>query len=253
MLGNTSENYDGQFFITSIKYENQKRNEVREWIPRTVFNDTHQGYAVCIGNGESRKSFRTELLTGHRGGLLGSMAAQTYGCNGIHRSFRPDFLIATGKDICEEVATSTEYYEKPFAEESIVYSSAERCLEHPGKFHLVPHNVRMNAGALAVYMAAFDNHKNIYMIGYDGHVTNDNYNNNLYAGSPGYMPSDHNTSSEKWERNMCQIFGAYPEISFTFVDENVNRYPDDYNWYKNVRYIDYSTFISEMDIGSFKR
>lgn len=251
MLGSTSENYEGQFFITSIKYEKGKRQETREWIPRTVFNDTHMGYAICIGNGESRKKFNIDLLKNHRGGLLGSMACQTYGCNALYRNFRPDFLIANGKEICEEVATSKEYYDKPYATEGIVYSSAERCLEHPGKFHLVPHNVRMNAGALAVYLAAFDNHKNIYMIGYEGQKGGEGYNANMYAGTPGYMPHEHQISSEKWERNMCQIFSAYPNISFTIVDNHLTGYPGDYNWYKNVRKITYPNFISELDLGSF--
>ena len=159
--------------------------------------------------------------------------------------------IGLGKDICDELANNTEYYNKPYAEDGIVYSSAERCLENPGKFHLIPHNVRMNAGALAVYLAAFDNHKNIYMIGYEGQHGGPGYNSNIYAGTPGYAPKDHTGNSEKWERNMCKIFSAYPDISFTIVDNNINGYPDDYKWYKNVRKIDYRDFVSELDLGSF--
>jgi len=110
----------------------------------------------------------------------------------------------------------------------------------------------MNAGAMAVYMACFDKHQSVYMIGYEGQKGGEGYNSNMYAGSPGYMPHNHTVSSEKWEANMCQIFGAYPDISFTIVDNNVNGYPDNYKWYKNVRYLTYREFIQELDIGSFK-
>ena len=89
------------------------------------------------------------------------------------------------------------------------------------------------------------------MIGYEGQKGGDGYNANMYAGTPGYMPHEHQISSEKWERNMCQIFSAYPNISFTIVDNHLTGYPGDYNWYKNVRKITYPNFISELDLGSF--
>ena len=89
------------------------------------------------------------------------------------------------------------------------------------------------------------------MIGYEGQHGGEGYNNNLYAGTPGYAPKTHTGNSEKWERNMCKVFSAYPEISFTIVDNNINGYPGDYNWYKNVRKITYADFISELDLGSF--
>lgn len=34
MLGKNSDEYDGEFFITSVKYENNERKETREWIPQ---------------------------------------------------------------------------------------------------------------------------------------------------------------------------------------------------------------------------
>lgn len=252
MLGKNSDQYDGEFFITSIKYEDNQRKETREWIPRTVYNDTHMGYAIVIGNGETRENFNINLLSGHRGGVLGSMAAQTYGCNALSREFQCDFLVATGKDLVDEIANSTEYSDKPYTDERIVYTTAPNCLAHPGKFHLVPYNVQMNAGAMAVYLAAFDKHKNIYMLGFEGQHGGEGYNSNIYAGTPGYMPQNHTVSSVKWEANMCQIFGAYPNTSFTMVDNNTNGYPDSYKWYKNVRYLTYREFIQELDIGSFK-
>jgi hypothetical protein len=252
MIGSNSDQYDGEFFITSVRYENNQRKETREWIPRTVFNDTHMGYAVVIGNGESREKFNLKLLENHRGGVLGAMACQTYGCNALSREFQCDFLVATGRELTEEIATSEEYSEKPYAEERIVYAGAEHCLKHPGKFHLIPYNVRMNAGATALYMACFDKHKNIYLIGFDGQNGGEGYNNNIYAGTFGYMPKEYTVPSDKWEASMCKVFAAYPDISFTLVDNNSGRYPDDYKWYKNVKYIDYRTFASEIDLGSFK-
>ena len=126
MLGKTTDQYDGEYFITGIEVKDGRKTETREFIPRTVFNDTHLGYAVCIGNGESRKKFRIELLKGHQGGLLGSKALQIYGCNALSREFKSDFLVV-GNQLAEEMAESTEYYEIPYADENIVYATSNIC------------------------------------------------------------------------------------------------------------------------------
>ena len=55
MLGNTSNNYEGQFFITSVKYEGGKRQETREWIPRTVYNDTHMAMLYVLAMAKVEK------------------------------------------------------------------------------------------------------------------------------------------------------------------------------------------------------
>ena len=70
------------------------------------------GYAVCIGNGESRKKFRIELLKGLRRSIVRTKALQTYGCNALSRESHPDFLVV-GNPLAEEIAESTEYYEIP--------------------------------------------------------------------------------------------------------------------------------------------
>ena len=248
MLGKTNDQYDGEYFITGIEVKDGRKTETREFIPRTVFNDTHLGHAVCIGNGESRKKFRIELLKGHQGGLLGSKALQTYGCNALSREFKPDFLVV-GNQLAEEIAESTEYYEIPYADENIVYCTSSICLKYPGKFNLVPGYIKMDAGSTAVYLACFDKHHTVYMLGYDGQTPG--YNNNVYAGSPGYMPHEHDVPDVKWKRNLCRIFGAYPNTQFIWVNDNTHMFPDDYKWYKNVKVINYREFISDADVGSF--
>lgn len=248
MLGRTCDQYDGEYYTTGLEIKDGKREETKEFIPRTVFNDTHLGYAVCIANGESRLKFNIDFLKSHQGGLLGSKSLQTYGCNALSRNFKPDFLVV-GNQLADEIADSTEYYDIPYADENIVYATSSICMKYPSKFNLVPGNVKMDAGSTAVYLACFDKHHTVYMLGYDGQTAD--YNNNVYAGTPGYMPHEYNVPSDKWRRNLCKIFGAYPDTQFIWVCDSTHLFPDDFNWYKNVKAINYRQFISEADIGSF--
>ena len=101
------------------------------------------------------------LLKKHQGGLLGSKSLQSYGCNALSRDFQPDFLVV-GNQLAEEISDSTELYDVPYADENIVYATSSVCMKYPGKFNLVPGNVRMDAGSTAVYLACFDKHHTIY-------------------------------------------------------------------------------------------
>lgn len=239
----TSVEYEGEFIIHETRIENGKRIEDREWITRTLINDDHRGYAVVIGNGITREKFDLNLLKKHKGGLFASMRCQTYGCNALYRDFSPSFLIAHNPAIVQEVI------ESGYADENIVYSSAQQLVKYPGKLHLIPQNVNMNAGALATYMACFDQHKHVYLIGFDNQ-RDENINNNIYAGTENY--SDYYTKSidGKWIKNMERIFGAYPDVDFVWVNNNPDyNFPDQWRWNKNVRKITYARFISELDIG----
>ena len=47
------------------------------------------------------------------------------------------------------------------------------------------------------------------------------------------MPHEHDVIDVKWKRNLCRIFGAYPNTQFIWVNDTP-MFPDDYKWYKNV-------------------
>ena len=79
-------------------------------------------------------------------------------------------------------------------ENNIVYTTTRQCLTHPGEFYLIPHNPNMCIEALVVYLAAFDGHKEIFMLGYNHD-----------------MPASTNT----WAEHVNGIIAAYPSSTFT--------------------------------------
>ena len=62
-----SNDYEGEFVIHNIEIKDGKRVEDREWVPRTIMNDDHRGYAVIVGNGTSRvrDQFRLHMIENH--------------------------------------------------------------------------------------------------------------------------------------------------------------------------------------------
>jgi hypothetical protein len=241
-----SDDYEGEFVIHNVDLTDGVRTEDREWIPRTIMNDDHRGYAVVVGNGNSRvrKQFSLEYIENHSGGLLANKRCQTYGCNAIYRDMKPDFTITMLDDMTKEIADSG------FSENNIVYTTARNVVKYPGKFHLIPQNISYyNSGTIATYLACFDKHKEVYLIGFDNQRDTE-LTNNVYADTENYPSSTEPSSDSKWIAHMKVIFDSYKDVNFHWVNDNPSyTFPDEWKWCKNVKYLDYRTFISDMDIG----
>jgi hypothetical protein len=232
--------YSGEFLIYNVSLENGEYAEEREWVPNTIENNSHYGTAVIIGNGESRKSFNLIKIEKHRTGIGGVNRIQSYGCNALYRDFEPDFLIATNPEMVDEII------EKSTSEKTTILSNGVNLLTHPGKVHLIPYNVSFNAGAIAAYMACFDGHKRVYLMGFDNQPK-ENVNNNLYAGTECYGHKDIKVSSEKWENAMWQVFRAFPDVTFSRIE---SRYDTPKTWKSclNYRQITFREFALEVDL-----
>lgn len=239
----TSDEYEGEFIIHNTSIKDGKRVEDREWIPRTVLNDKHHGIAVIIGNGTSRDKIDLHLLKTHVSGMRGESNAQLYGCNAIYRDTNPDFLVVTHPEMVEEVV------ESGYADKNVVYSSALQAVKFPGKFHLIPQNIAMNTGSIATYIACFDQHQRIYLIGFDGQ-RDPGVNNNIYAGTKNYDQINERVNETKWLRSMEKLFSAYIDVEFIWVHPNPDyNFPESWNWHKNVQKMTTKKFIGELGIG----
>lgn len=241
-----SNDYEGEFVIHNIEIKDGKRVEDREWVPRTIMNDDHRGYAVIVGNGTSRvrDQFRLHMIENHSGGLLASKRIQTYGCNALYRDMKASFLVAIQDAMVEEIS-KTDY-----PDNNIVYTTARNVVKYPGRFYLIPQNLSFyNSGTVATYLACFDRHKEIYLIGFDNQLDPE-ITNNVYADTSNYPASTDPSYDGKWIAHMKTIFDAYQETNFHWVHPNPSyAFPDEWNWCKNVSKLDYYKFISDMDLG----
>ena len=235
--------YAGENVITQLTYKNNEWEPTTEHVPNSVFNTFTTGQAIVIGNGESRLQFDLSHIAAHKGGILAANKLQSYGCNALYRDFIPDFLVTVGDEIVEEIA------ESGFTNDHIVYALGENVIKYPGKFYLVPQNVSYDAGSLAIYLACFDGHKKVFLMGFDGYH-GVGPTNNVYKDTNGYPASSVQQDETFLNLALKSVMTTYPEVEFISVMPTTKWYAADvFNSLTNFRQIDFRDFVLEADIG----
>jgi hypothetical protein len=212
--------YAGEVVILETRWGAGKQEEVREWIPNPIENHHLSGRAACIGSDLDRWQFDYTRLQRHRGGLLGSKKLQTYGTGPIAQQMRLDFAVETNTDGLNKIL------ETAYQRDNIVYTTARNCIANPGEFYLIPYKPRLIDMIVAVYLAAFDGHQEVFLLGYTDE-------------SPG--------ESLNWESQLAEVFVAYPGVKFYLVGEST-RMPDQWVECFNTQVITYPEFISYCDV-----
>lgn len=239
-------NYVGEELIRDITYIGGYWQKTSEFVPTAIENKHISGKAVVLGNGPSRLDLHPDLfrlLRDHKGGLLARGKVQTYGCNAILRDFEPDFTVANDAIASELVNTGK-------CEDNIVYGSSDMILKYPGKFYVIPQNPNWDAGAMATYIACFDGHKQIYLMGFDLHSGETNYQQNVYSGTNGYPAAASLTTEAYFEQTMLKVIQMYSDVDFVRVMPTKNYYmPESWKYQLNLRQITFREFVTEVDLG----
>jgi hypothetical protein len=212
--------YPGEFVILETKWAGGKKIETREWIPNPIENQHISGRAACIGSNVDRRWFDYTRLSRHRGGLLSSKKLQTYGVGDIALEMRLDFAVETNNEKLDIIQQSN------IQNDSVIYTTSKNCIKYPGEFFIVPYRPLIVDLATIVYLAAFDSHKEIFLIGYHQETV-----------------GNRNT----WVQEITDIFRTYP-VDFYLVGESTLMHNE---WLdcSNVRTINYYDWISYCDIS----
>jgi hypothetical protein len=212
--------YPGEFVILETRWSGGKKSETREWIPNPIENHHISGRAVCIGSDVDRWQFDYARLQRHRGGLLGSKKLQTYGPGSVAQEMRLDFAVETQADGIHKIL------ESGYQVDNIVYTTPRNCVYNPGQFYLIPLKPRMVDIATIIYLAAFDGHREIFLLGY------------LDLIDGGQLD---------WIAQIASIFLAYPGVKFYLVGEHT-RMPDEWVDCPNTQIMVYRDFIGYCDV-----
>jgi hypothetical protein len=235
-------NYAGEEIISERSFEGGQWNTTSEYVPNNIVNNQISNRAVVFGNGNSRKTLDPRYITTRRSGLLGADTLQTYACNAFYRDHLCDFLIVTHADMAREV------HDSGFADNNIVYTRAHINLMFPKKFYLIPHDPYADAGTTALYLACFDGHKRVYMLGFDGHDS-PGINNNIYASTACYDYIQSDMDDKKLIENQLTVFNTYPDVDFVWVTPvGSSELPEAWKYCLNVRQIPYARMIAEADL-----
>ena len=237
--------YAGENVVTNLVHQNSMWNISNQWVSNAVVNNQISNKACVIGNGISRKDFLLPAVINHFGGLLGRNKLQTYGCNALYRDHTPDFLVVSGDSsgIVAEVANSG------YCTNNVVYAAASHVQAYPGKFYLIPQDPAWNAGSVAAYLAAFDGHTTVYLLGFDGQDTK-THNYNIYAGTPHYQGATNAKAAPDFlDITMKIIFDTYPNVDFVRVmPQSSFSIPEAWKYCTNLRQLSFREFILDADL-----
>lgn len=212
--------YDGEFVILNTRYEDGKKIQDKEWIPNPIENQYISARAAVVGHGVSREKFNIKNIQDHRGGLLGRKRLQVYGSQGCWQELRCDFYVENDAEQLEQII------ETGYAESSTVYTGVKNCIAFPGEFYLIPYNLKLNPVATAMYIAAFDGHKEIYLLGVDS-IVDDVFN-------------------QKEAADILKVINTYRTSTFYFISD-MNVEPC-FRSCQNVKTMGYREFISHCDV-----
>ena len=221
--------YDGEFVIVEHKISGGKKYQEREWIDNPIENQQISGRAAVIGNGTSRYNtkFNGKLdlqtkIEQHAGWHLGRKRLQTYGSEDCWKEMQCDFYVEFDKEKLAEIK------EAKYQEKVSVYSHARNCIDDPGEFYLVPYGVRGKSLAVAMWLACFDGHKEIFLIGADAQ-------------------DEFNQPDEKKVKSVNKVIGDYPSVIFYYVSDGASAH-DMWREHANFKQMRYAEFISYCDI-----
>lgn len=187
--------------------------------------------AFVLGNGLSRKDI--DLLTLQRLGKI-------YGCNALHREFVPDVLVSTDRPI------STYIQESGYSAQNKFYT--RRPIAGLGA-HQVPQDYfGYSSGPIATAIAAQDQHRRIYLLGFDMGPTPQQTFNNLYAGTEFYKKVDATpTYTGNWIKQITRVIGDHPKTRFFRVCGATTARISDLESLKNLDHWELSAFLERIN------
>lgn len=213
--------YPGEFVVLETRWRNGKKEQKREWIDNPIENQHISGRAAVIGTAVDRHHFDYERLQRHRGGLLSKKKLQIYIASDIWRDLRADFAVETDRKKLSAIV------ESGYQIDNIVYTTASNCIAFPGEFYLIPYNPRLDVLALPIYLAAFDGHQEVFLLG---------YNQELVSGLI------------NWQSHVNSVFRAYPMVKFYIVCPTDKNQPPAWQMNRNVTCMPYEEWVSYCDV-----
>jgi hypothetical protein len=211
--------YTGEFVVTQTVWAGGKKRSRREWIPNPIENKHISNRAVCIASPQV-DIFDYTILQNHKGGLLGSKKLQTYGTGEVANTMNLDFVVETDQDILLNLLNQ-HYYKN-----STIYTKSKQCLAYPGMFYVVPYMANLLKQAALPYLAAFDGHKEVFLLGY-----------NEFA----------EIGRSDWQQQIYDIMATYRGTKFFHVDYE-SQTPDSWKSCANFAQLTHREFIIYCDV-----
>jgi|TARA_B100001094_G_scaffold102948_1_gene99176 hypothetical protein len=167
--------------------------------------------AFVLGNGNSRLAINCPSLVNK---------GTVYGCNAQYREFDPHFLIAVDVKMVNELIDA-DYHKK-----GTVWTNPNKGIKAKSNINLFSPHKGWSSGPTALWFAASNGHKNVYIIGFDYAGLKGKFNN-VYADTFNYKKSsDAATFFGNWLGQTEKVIKEFRHTKFFRVVEDGGFIPD---------------------------
>ena len=189
-------NYTGE-----VIYDARSGTQTAVQVAPRQFQSSDCESAIVLGNGPSRLNNQIQVMLRANGNRPYPSYKSVYACNAAIRDTKADYYVVKSNLLFQEI-TSDQYPQIFLASELyLLFKEA----------NLIPLNYHYNAGASAAHLAAFDEHKKVFLFGFDGQ---DSVAHNIYTGTSGYDTEETSVDHYKWEQHMLEVISLYQDTTF---------------------------------------
>jgi len=221
MIKRYRKDYPGEFVVTNTIFKKGKKEYEREWIDNPIEFSHVSSKATCIAESEYISDALYNRIEKNNGGVLGKEKMQTYGVEYVWRKMIPTFTV------CQVPADLEEMIKCRYTAKSIVYTKASQCIKYPGEFYLFPYSQSSTSQALALWLACFDGHTDVYFIGYD-------------------LTKADGELNQKMILSVANVIKTFPDVNFHQVSDFVS--PDEWRNLINFTRASLPVYVSQCDV-----
>jgi hypothetical protein len=174
-------------------------------------NKLHNDPAFVLGNGKSRQNLDLNCIK-----PLGKI----YGCNALYREFDPDYLIAVDVKMVNEIIAAG------YHKDHQVWTNPNKGVSTKTNINFFSPHKGWSSGPTALWFAATQGHKNIYIFGFDYQGINGKFNN-VYADTFNYKKStDSATYHGNWLSQTEKVIKEFRSTQFFRIIDDSGFIPD---------------------------
>lgn len=193
----------------------------------------HNNSAFVLGNGVSRLAVDPRCLLD-----LGTV----YGCNAQYREYQPNHLIAVDVKMINEIITAG--YHKSHS----VWTNPNKGVATKDHINFFQPNKGWSSGPTALWLAATNKHREIYILGFDYQGLGGKFNN-VYADTVNYKKSsDAATFHGNWLNQTEKVIKEFKNTKFYRVIKSGAFIPEKLT-IPNLEHMSYDVFINMFHIA----
>lgn len=213
------QDYDGEFVVLNTNIRLGIKQQKREWIPNTLTETAQSRCAAVIASTGASNAFDYQRLVRHRGGLLGKNKLKLYGTSNVWQFVKLDYYCSTDRHQIAKINDIDDC-------KTYCFTTSRLCMLYPGKFYLVPLQPPISDLGLAVYLAAFDGYRDIYLIGF---------------------PEAASGLTRNWQQDVLTVMQTYNDHAFYACGSPIE-IPESWKNLPNVQILSYKKFVTACDL-----